>query len=318
MSVGVAVVVTLLNEARALPQLLGSLLAQTRPPQEIILVDGGSRDRSCEIIQEYIEKGAPIRLIALEKANRSRGRNAGIQASSQPIIAVTDAGCRPALDWLERIVAPLEKGDAEVASGYYRPEAETLIEHAIAAATVPLACEVNPETFLPSSRSAAFLKAAWEQAEGYPESNSNSEDTDFDVALKRQGFKFQFVPEAIVFWRVQGRLCKLFYQFYRYARGDGAAGLLFGHYKKAFLLTLWFSLLFLLILLSWKLLPAADFHLIGIFLLTLLAYAGKYILRARKRGWDWPAALLSPLALAVVDAAHCCGYVVGWLDKARK
>jgi len=117
---------------------------------------------------------------------------------------------------------------------------------------------------------------------------------------------------------VQGRLCKLFYQFYRYARGDGAAGLLFGHYKKAFLLTLWFSLLFLLILLSWKLLPAADFHLIGIFLLTLLAYAGKYILRARKRGWDWPAALLSPLALAVVDAAHCCGYVVGWLDKARK
>ena len=315
MITGVAVVVTLLNEEQALPNLLGSLLAQTRTPQEIILVDGGSRDRSCEIIQEYIKKGAPMRLLALEGANRSQGRNFGIKQSKQPIIAVTDAGCRPALDWLERIVAPLEKGEAEIAAGYYRPEAETLTGHAIAAATVPLASEINPDAFLPSSRSVAFLKDAWEKVGGYPESTSEAEDTLFNLALKRNGCKFEFVPEAVVFWRQQGRLRDLFWQFYRYARADGAAGLLFGHYRKTLFLAAWLAAMFLCVVLSLYLLSEYAIRPAALILLTALVYGGRYALRARKRGWDGKTALLSPVAMMVVDTANMLGYIAGRLKR---
>ena len=53
---------------------LTGLERQTRAPQEIILVDGGSRDASCDIIRQYIGRGAPIQLLVAPGANRSRGR----------------------------------------------------------------------------------------------------------------------------------------------------------------------------------------------------------------------------------------------------
>ena len=44
------------NHARFLPERLDSILAQTRMPDEIILLDDQSSDNSCEILQEYAER----------------------------------------------------------------------------------------------------------------------------------------------------------------------------------------------------------------------------------------------------------------------
>lgn len=314
---GAALVATLLNEEKALPEFLDSVLSQTRPPQEIILVDGGSQDHSREIIQRYIDNGAPIRLLAEKGANRSQGRNAGIKHASQQMIAVSDVGCRLKEDWLERITAPLERGEAEVASGYYAPEAQDLIGRAIAAATVPSASEVNPKTFLPSSRSVAFLKSAWEKAGGYPEWTIFSEDTLFDLALDETGAAFCFVPEAIVFWKQQTSLASLFRQFYRYACSDGKAKLFFGHYRKAFLLSAWKIGLIAVALLAMTALPWVALSAIGLLALTALGYIARYLRRSRKRGWDWAAALISPVAMAVVDTANFAGYLSGIFARTR-
>jgi hypothetical protein len=93
------------------------------------------------------------------------GGNTGIEAAAGSLIAVTDAGCRLDPRWLEYIVAPLEAdASAEVASGYYAPDARTLLEQAVAAATVRTAGEEDPQTFLPSSRSVAFRKETWRSA----------------------------------------------------------------------------------------------------------------------------------------------------------
>jgi len=317
MNSGVGLVATLLNEEETLPEFLESVLSQGRPPQEILLVDGGSTDRSREIIQQYINNGAPIRLLVMEGANRSQGRNAGVRESSRPIIAMCDVGCRLAKDWLGKIVAPLERGEAEVAGGYYLPEAKGTVKRAIAAAILPTAEEVNPDTFLPSSRSAAFLKEAWEKVGGYPEWSSLNEDTLFDLALKKAGARFCFVPEAVVFWKQQGSLGGLFRQFYRYAQGDGAAKLFFGHYQKAFLLAGWLLFLALFALVSVGNAPELSRLPALLLVLTALGYLMRYALRARRRGWDWAAALLSPAAMAAVDVAHFLGFLSGVL-KGRK
>ncbi len=253
-----------------------------------------------------------------EGANRSEGRNRAIRESSQPIIAVCDAGCRLEKDWLEKIIAPLERGEADVAGGYYAPDAGNLIERAVAAATVPIAAEVNPETFLPSSRSVAFRREVWEKAGGYPEWSLVSEDTLFDLAMKKAGMRFCFVPEALVHWRQQGNFAGLFRQFYRYACSDGAAGLLFGHYRKVFLMSGWLVGLVLLAMASLRLEPEFTVVPLAVIALLALVYAGRYVLRSRKRGWDWAAALLSPVAMAVVDAAHLIGYLRGLLGRKKR
>ena len=49
----VSVICTVLNEGESIKGLLDSLAAQTRLPDEIIFVDGGSRDNTVDILNSY-------------------------------------------------------------------------------------------------------------------------------------------------------------------------------------------------------------------------------------------------------------------------
>jgi cellulose synthase/poly-beta-1,6-N-acetylglucosamine synthase-like glycosyltransferase len=303
----VAVVATLKNEIGNIGPFLDALLAQTRPPDRIILVDGGSTDGTIEAINARRQSGAPVDLIVERGANRSRGRNLGISQAKADLIAMTDCGAFPDPDWLAKIVAPFaEKEPPDVVAGFYRPLAEEPFARAVAAVTVPTLAEVDPTTFLPSSRSAAFTRDAWERAGGYPEHLSWNEDTAFDLALKAAGCRFRFAPEAVVRWRVQGNVAGLLRQFFRYAIGDAQARLWFGHYTKVFV-----QLAALAAVLT---LAGRDRWWWLIFLAALYAiWTGR---KALRRGAG-SAILLTPLAMATVDLAHVCGYVVGLLRPVR-
>jgi GT2 family glycosyltransferase len=90
---------------------------------------------------------------------------------------------------------------------------------------LPLADEINPATFLPSSRSVAFRKTIWATVGGYPEWLDYCEDLVFDLRLKAVSQDFVFVPDAVVAFRPRGSLRSFFKQYYLYARGDGKADL---------------------------------------------------------------------------------------------
>lgn len=49
----VSLIFTVLNEEKSVKNLLDSLLKQTRKPDEIVVVDGGSKDRTVEILKQY-------------------------------------------------------------------------------------------------------------------------------------------------------------------------------------------------------------------------------------------------------------------------
>src|ERR1044071_6986691 len=100
----VSVVVPVKDEEHSIRELLDSLLAQTRPPDEIVLTDGGSLDATPQIIEEYIRNGAPVRLIRAGAALPGRGRNLGAAQASFEWVAFTDAGIRVAHKRLERLI----------------------------------------------------------------------------------------------------------------------------------------------------------------------------------------------------------------------
>ena len=83
----------------------------------------------------------------------------------------------------------------------------------------------TPETFLPSSRSVAFRKAAWITAGGYPEWIDYCEDLIFDLRLREIAAPMIFEPGALVYFRPRPSLNAFYRQYYRYARGDGKADL---------------------------------------------------------------------------------------------
>ncbi len=211
---------TVLNEINNLPNLLSDLLKQTVMPDETVFVDAGSTDGTKEFL------GGKVGLIVKEGLNRSQGRNLAIKNTSAEIVAVCDAGTRLSDDFLENLTSPFSTDSSvDVVSGFFKPDVSTFFEMCLASATIPILDEVEEDKFLPSSRSVAFKKSAWEAVLGYPEWLSVCEDLIFDIKLKRNGFKFKFEPKAIAFWKPQQSINGFFKQYYSYARGDGHAKL---------------------------------------------------------------------------------------------
>ena len=222
----ISLIMTVRNEASSITRLLDSIGTQTLQPDEIVIADGGSTDGTQEVVTSYMDR-LPVRLLAVPGANISEGRNAAILNASHEIIAATDAGVRLEPGWLEALVGPLRDEDAGVAvvSGFFLPDPQTPFEMVMGATVLPAVEDIDPDKFLPSSRSVAFRKAAWEAVGGYPEWLDYSEDLVFDMRLKELGYRFVFVPEARVYFRPRSTLRGFFLQYYRYARGDGKADL---------------------------------------------------------------------------------------------
>lgn len=314
----VALVVTVRNEGATLDALLASVAAQTRWPDECVLTDGGSTDDTVARARAWAARGLPLRVVEAPGANIAQGRNLAIAATTAPLVAVTDAGVVLAPDWLERLCAPFADPAVDVVAGFFRGAPYTPFEAALAATTLPVEADVVPARFLPSSRSVAFRRAAWQRVGGYPEWLDYCEDVVFDLALRRAGCRFVWEPRALAYFRPRPSLHAFFRQYYRYARGDGKADLWRGRHLIRYSVYL-------------GLLPAglALLHqrpLVGgaVLLPPVVAYLRRPYARLlpllRGRPWLWWALALPlpPLVRLVGDVAKMLGYPVGVAWRLRR
>lgn len=222
--VAVSLVATVLDERGSLDAWLAGIERQVRHPDEVVIVDGGSRDGTWERLQAW-RPPFPVVLERLPGASISAGRNRAFDRARGELVVVTDAGTVAEPDWLAALVDALGDGDADVASGFFVPAGERGWERALAAATLPDVSEIDAACFQPSSRSVA-VRRSWHRAGvRYPEWLDYCEDLVWDFALRRAGARFRFVPGARVAFRVRPTAGAFARQYYRYARGDGKAGL---------------------------------------------------------------------------------------------
>ena len=245
MPVAVSLITTIYNERASIARLLTSLAAQQRPPDEIILCDGGSTDGTVAQIAafqaQHPERLPQLRVIVEAGANISRGRNVAIAAARHPLIVVTDAGVRLPETWLAALTAPWDEAYTAgttlplAIAGFFLPDLQgahgwrRIFLTAMAATVLPLHDDIDPQKFLPSSRSVAFAKTVWSQAGGYPEWLDYCEDLIFDLTINAQQpaapTAFTWAPDAVVYFQPRSSLRSFWTQYYRYARGDGKADL---------------------------------------------------------------------------------------------
>jgi len=208
----ISVVVTVLNEAEMISVLLLGLLAQTHQPSEVIIVDAGSTDFTVQLIKVFQKNhpSFPLKLV-IKKGNRSVGRNFGIRLVKHNWIAITDAGCIPHVDWLEKLAQKATQTKAEVVAGYYEAAPETAFQAAVVPYMLVMPDRVNPAHFLPATRSMLIKKQAWKEVAGFDESLILSEDYDFARRLEQAKFKLAFTKDArVVWWPIE--TLKDFYQ----------------------------------------------------------------------------------------------------------
>jgi glycosyltransferase involved in cell wall biosynthesis len=302
----VSLVATVKDSAGELEAFLESIARQTRKPDEVVIVDGGSTDGTSAILRRH----GWVSAIEEPGANIARGRNLGIAAAAHDVIAVSDADCVLVPEWLERLLEPIRLG-ADVAMGVYEPLPSNPFEACAAAVAVPDPDEIREDRFMPSSRSVAFRRAAYDAAGGYPEWLAIGEDMYLDRRWRELGVRMDLAAGAVARWRPRPTLAAHWRQYAGYARGDAVAGLYprrhairFGVYG--------------------ALAAALLSRRRGLMALAAVGGATYSIrpLRRAMRLLDRPAdralaVALVPALMAFTDAAKMAGFISGLLSESR-
>lgn len=302
----ISFIATVYNEEKEIEAFLASLFSQTRQPDEIVIVDGGSSDQTVAKIQSASWR-TKFKIL-IKKGNRAVGRNEAIRNSTGDIIAVSDAGCILDKDWLRNIVKPFENPKIDVVSGYYKPVAGNIFEKCLATYTCVMPDKLN-KSFLPSSRSVAFKKEAWKKVGGYPEKLDTCEDLVFASSLRKHGFSFFLAKNAIVYWPQRKNLVEAFKQFFIYARGDGK-----GRFIRQSIPFLFARYLIGINLLLYLLASRNIILLVLIFVLLFL-YLVWSVSKNYNYVMDWKAIFILPVLQIISDIAVLAGTSIGLLES---
>lgn len=302
----VSLVTTVLNAGGHIGPFLETVAAQTRAPDEVVVVDGGSTDGTLE----ELRRAEGITLIEDPGASIARGRNVAIAAAAHDVIAVSDADCLLEPDWLEHLLRPLESG-ADVAMGAYRPIAETFFHRCMAAVNLPDPEAWEEATFMPSGRSVAFRRDAIQAAGGYPEWLAIGEDMYVDRRWRELGMDMRLARDAVAWWRLRPDLRSTWIQYVRYARGDAIADMYAERHALRF--AVYAGALF-----AWS--SRSRVLRFGT-LVGGAVYAATPLRRVMRRVDDpidrAKAAVAVPALMGFVDAAKMTGYVAGLWARRR-
>ena len=117
MGLTIATVVCAYNESRLLPACLYSLRAQTRPPDDILVINNASTDET-----GAVARAVPgVRVVDEPHKGLVVARETARRASGADVVAFVDADCRAPIAWLERVAWQFDRAAAPVAvTGPYR------------------------------------------------------------------------------------------------------------------------------------------------------------------------------------------------------
>ena len=231
---GVSVIVTVRDDQEGVSTLLAALAEQTRMPDEIVVVDGGSRDGTLAELARWNVPEVPLRVISAPGSNIAAGRNIAVRSASYDWIACTDAGCRPAPGWLAALANA--RHHADLVAGTFEVECHNAFDRAVSCTHYPRVDEVNSRNRMVAlshrlfgrdfranhagGRSMAFSRATWEAAGGFPEHVYAGEDLAFSANALALGVRPALVEEALVLWRPRSTWSDTARMFAIYTRGD--------------------------------------------------------------------------------------------------
>jgi glycosyltransferase involved in cell wall biosynthesis len=132
--VKVTAAITTYNRAPFLRGALESVFAQTRPADEVLVVDDGSTDETSDVVAPYVER---IRFVRQDNRGRSAARNRAVEEATGDLLAFLDSDDRWLPDKLERQAPVFERrgriglvhGHVDVVDGAGRPLSEETARH---------------------------------------------------------------------------------------------------------------------------------------------------------------------------------------------
>lgn len=231
----ITLIVPTYNEEKSFEKWMDSFRKQIELPDELIIIDGGSQDKTIELFHKCLsEIKLPFQIISDPSLNKKNhpgpigaARNKGIMNSKYEYIVCTDMGVIFSDNWFLGIKNAFKKG-AMAVKGKYIATNNYKSAFNFSKYFTPSNDKYFRVDFLPSSRNIGFKKSIWEKAGKYPEDSYTGEDTLFAIKVLNL-VKFEPVNEGYVDWTLP---CdkELAVKIQEYAKGDRKLKLFFLKY----------------------------------------------------------------------------------------
>jgi len=191
----ISVVIPAYNEEKLLPQTLASLTKLDRKPDEIIVVNASSTDKTAEIA----EKAGAI-VITVPKASIGYSRQQGLLKATSDVVATTDADAVLPHDWLNRIEYALSQpGTVGYFGGFHVFDGPPLYQFYVNRVQ-PIFNSVFFALFripMSTGQNMGFYRKLAIEAGGFPENFRMAEDIEIARRMMTKG-KIKFTQKEYV------------------------------------------------------------------------------------------------------------------------
>lgn len=315
-----SVICPIYNEEKYIAKCIDSILAQDYPKDdlEVIFVDGMSKDRTREIVAEYIGKYPFIRLIDNPDRIVPPAMNIGIKASVGDIIVRLDAHAVFPQNYFSELVKNLHKLDADNVGGVCRtlPINDTSVCRSIAYVlsssfgmgnshfrigadsikevdTVPFGC---------------FKRELFDRVGYFDEELTRNQDDEFNGRIIKNGGKIFLLPDLVIDYYARDTVAKVYKMFHQYGLFKPLVNKKLGQPAT---IRQFFPLLFVLGLLLGPLTFLISSAFIWLYLGVLLVYLTLAAVFSSKESRSLKEVLIKIWVYFVVHFAYGWGYING-------
>lgn len=207
----IAVVIPLYNGGRFITGALDSVLRQSLPASEIIVVDDGSTDDGPAIVEQLMASHS-LTLLRKPNGGQSSARNMGIAHSTSDLIALLDQDDEWYPNHLEELIKPFRLPHVPELGWVYSnldevdEDGHMVYRSCLNAQDVQhpkrdlFGCLATDMFVLPSA--SLISRKAFDSVGGFDEELSGYEDDDLFLRLFRAGFDNEYIEQSLTRWRI--------------------------------------------------------------------------------------------------------------------
>ncbi len=217
----VSVIIPCRNEEKHIGRCLETILTQDYPKDkmEVLVVDGGSTDKTREIVKERGGQSSAIRLLDNPRVITPAAMNVGIQNAKGEIIIRMDAHAGYEKDYVSKCVKYLQEYSADAVGGAMKtlPSFDTLSARAIAlslaspfGAASHFRVGINKPTETDTVFGGCYKREVFDKIGFFNENLIRTQDLEFNLRLKKAGGKIILIPDIVSYYYPKSTLGEFF------------------------------------------------------------------------------------------------------------